>query len=125
MNFIVSDGVTLEDIIRCAREHIGQDWPTLARGFKIKKNVIDAIKSDNRDNLVEQITHFFIHWERENGEAATAQAFVDCVMAELPHSDVLINLRKKRYIEKKDNIGNIAVLWPRNYLTCFSELITL
>ena len=107
MYFIVSDGVTLEDIIRCAREHIGQDWPTLARGFKMNKNVVDAIKSDNRDNLVEQIAQFFIHWERENGKAATAQAFVDCVMAELPRSHVLFNLTKKRYIEKKGNIGNI------------------
>ena len=96
--------MTLEDIIRLVREHIGHDWPTLARGFKMNESVIDAIESDNRDNLVEQITQFFIRWERENGEAATAQAFVDCVIAELPHSDVLINLNKKMYIENKGNI---------------------
>ena len=120
--FTVSDGVTLDDIVRCAREHIGQDWPTLARGFKMSKTEIDAIKSDNRDNLVEQIIQFSSCWERQNGGAATAQAFVDCVMKELPHSEVIFHLKKKSYIEKK---GNIAFLWASNYQTCLPEFIIL
>ena len=62
--FTVSDGVTLDDIVRCAREHIGQDWPTLARGFNMNKTEIDSIKSDNGDNLVEQMVQLFIRWKR-------------------------------------------------------------
>ena len=99
----MTDGMSLEDIIRNAKDHIGHDWPTLARGFNMTKTEIDAIKSDNRDNLVEQIAQFFFLWQRQNGIKATTQAFVDCVMKELSDSELARNLKRSGQIARRGN----------------------
>ena len=94
-------GVVLEDIIRTTKNHIGEEWTTLARCTGMTKTDIDAIRYNNMLNLVEQIHQFFEHWKRSNGNAATAQALVTALFKELTTSEAVANLKKNGLIERK------------------------
>jgi len=99
--FAATGGVKLVDIIKTAKEHIGNDWITLARHFKMSKTDIDSIRSDYRDNLKEQIHQFFEQWERQNGYNATAEALVKGLVSCLSSSEVIKQLKKDHLIMRR------------------------
>jgi len=68
-------------------KHIGNDWSNLARHLPWPKGEdidahIDEVRSDYRDNLVEQAYKILVKWKKTVGDLATAdslrKALVDC-----------------------------------------------